>query len=266
MRVAVFSLWRNSEVYIQRSLRQFESLEADTSVDWSFFFYENDSTDKTRSILQDWIKDRGKILCEDLGTKHYGSVMDPNRMKLLASYRNKCKSLVSAEEDFDYALVVDSDVFFDHVNFEHALRFLKDNEDYVMATSNVRQNLPDVVFGVEKDSYYDVGCLRDKYGNDTLYCSGCPFKRIEDRMLWRLNQPVEINSGFGGFAMMRWGAFSKVRWSADLNIEHVNFCYDIKKYGKICSLPYSKVYVDLDLPPTYLDGCIDQLKKQVYEI
>lgn len=266
MKVAVFSLWRNSEPYIKRSLKQFEDLESIENIEWSFFFYENDSTDNTVEILKDWLKTRsGELLHETLRTKHYGSVMDVNRMKLLASYRNKCKELAN-NQSFDFAVVVDSDVIFSAENFKHGLKFLQTNEFFVMTTANVRQPLPDVVFGHEEDSYYDVGCLRDKYGNETLYCSGCPFKRIEDRMLWRFNQAVEINSGFGGFAVIRWEPFSLVKWSADLNIEHVNFCYDLKSFGKICVLPYSKVYVDLKLPPNYLDSCMEQLKKQQYEI
>jgi len=65
-KVSVFSLWRDSESYIQRTLKQLESLEQNNpEILFSYFFYENDSVDNTVSILQDWLKLRsGKFLSE----------------------------------------------------------------------------------------------------------------------------------------------------------------------------------------------------------
>jgi hypothetical protein len=267
IKIGVFALWRNSESYIDKTLLQLDELiETFTNYEFSFFFYENDSTDSTVQILSDWKGGKdAHLLSETLNTKHYGSVMSYARMQLLAQYRNKCKALADGRE-FDFALVFDSDVKFTYENFSHALAFLNQNPDYVMVTPNVRQPIEDMVFDNAADSYYDAGCLRDKYGNETLYCSDCPLKRIEDRMLWNLNLPVEINAGFGGFALIRWKPFSKVHWSADINIEHVNFCYDLKQYGKIAILPYSKVYVSLDLPDGYVSSVRPNMEKQTYEL
>ena len=58
-KISVFSLWRDSESYIYRSLKQLESIEEQNQdIEFSYFFYENDSTDNTASILSSWISTR----------------------------------------------------------------------------------------------------------------------------------------------------------------------------------------------------------------
>ena len=63
--IAVYSLWRDSEPHIHRTLSQLEDLEA-LDYDFEYYFYENDSKDNTASILIDWTVNReGTLLMED---------------------------------------------------------------------------------------------------------------------------------------------------------------------------------------------------------
>ena len=59
MKITVFSLWRDSESYIDKALSQAKALEANNKdVKFEYYFYENDSKDDTKAILEDFLKDR----------------------------------------------------------------------------------------------------------------------------------------------------------------------------------------------------------------
>ena len=63
--VAVLSLWRDSEGYIDRSLDQFEAMETllhAHKIRCVYSFFENDSVDETPHILMDWLSTRKGIL------------------------------------------------------------------------------------------------------------------------------------------------------------------------------------------------------------
>ena len=92
--IAVYSLFRDSEPHLARTLAQFEDLE---SLDYNFeyYFYENDSKDNTVSILKGWLKNRKhKFTHENLNAKKFDSVTSVERMRFLCECRNKCKDLL----------------------------------------------------------------------------------------------------------------------------------------------------------------------------
>ena len=77
-RISVFCLWRDSEKTIHRTLKQLEDLESIDGFEFSYFFYENDSTDKTVDILKEWIsKKSGDLKAEILNAPKFGSTTDP---------------------------------------------------------------------------------------------------------------------------------------------------------------------------------------------
>ena len=74
-KVSVFCIWRDSEKTIDRTLKQLESLESLQNYEFSYYFYENDSEDNTKSVLGNWLIDRsGSFLSEKLSAKKFGSV------------------------------------------------------------------------------------------------------------------------------------------------------------------------------------------------
>ena len=96
--IAVYSLWRDSEPHIHRTLSQLEDLEA-LDYDFEYYFYENDSKDNTASILIDWTANReGTLLTERLDAEKFGRITSKERMVAMCEFRNKCKQLVSSSD------------------------------------------------------------------------------------------------------------------------------------------------------------------------
>ncbi|MGA0317740.1 MAG: glycosyltransferase [Flavobacteriaceae bacterium] len=244
--ISVYSLWRDSEPHIHRTLRQLEDLES-LDYEFEYYFYENDSKDNTVNILEDWMKGRrGDFLHENLNTQKFNSVKDVERMKLLCEYRNKCKKLLELTQA-KYTLMLDSDIKFNKSNLEKHIQTLKENKEAVMVTPNVRQNIPDLVYGKSEDSYYDVYPFFDRFGQRGNYFDDCPFKNGIDRMYWSFGQAVKCNSAFGGFALINTDVLKKCSWSTDGECDHVNFCKDVCTFGDILIDPQNTVKVEVDL-------------------
>lgn len=256
--IAVYALWRDSELHIERTLSQLEDLEG-LDYDFEYYFYENDSRDNTFAILSDWIKPRsGKFKSEKLNKKKFGSTTDYERVELLSNFRNKCKDL-GAGSDSKYSLLIDSDIIFNKNNLQQSLDLIN---KCIAVSPNVRQNIPDYVGEKNDTSYYDVFPFIDRFGNSGNYWDDCPFKNGIDRMNWSLGNPVKAISCFGGFFFLRSETFYKVDWSTDGGSEHVNFCKDLSKHGEILIDPKNKVYTELDLSKFNLNNFKQRAKLQ----
>ena len=53
MKITIISIFRDSEATIQNCLKQLDELEKNTDAPFEYFFYENDSKDKTKKILSE---------------------------------------------------------------------------------------------------------------------------------------------------------------------------------------------------------------------
>ena len=113
MKISILSLWRNSTKTIHRTLAQLEALEKyHSNVDFSYYFFENDSTDKTPEILNKWLETRnGKLKSEVLNAPQFKSTGHAERMEYMAIYRNKLLE-IARPLDSDYTLIFDSDIIF----------------------------------------------------------------------------------------------------------------------------------------------------------
>lgn len=244
--ISVYSLWRDSEPHIHRTLSQLEDLES-LDYDFEYYFYENDSKDNTVRILEDWMRERkGSFLHENLNRQKFKSTPDVKRMEFLCECRNKCKDLLKDTQS-RYTLLFDSDVEFNKNNLIQHLNTIERIDGCCLITPNIRQNIPDLMYGITKDSYYDVYPLFDGRDRSCWYWTDCPFTYGLDRMKWSLGQPIKCASAFGGFALMKTDVLKKVKWSTDGLCDHVNFCKEILPYGSIYLDPKNKVYVQIDL-------------------
>ena len=235
MKITIISIFRDSEPIINNCLQQLDELEKNTDASFEYFFYENDSKDKTKEILNNWTNNKkGKLICENINTPKFGSVKNKERFSLLAQYRNK---LLQAGKPFksDYALILDSDVLFSNNIIEQYLKYMK--EDIVMITPNILQNIKCKMFNKDRDSYYDCLALRDKKNREGMVWVSNPFFDKNDRATWDRGEPVEVLSAFGGFPIIKSEVLNKVEWSTDGDTEHWNFCRDVRKYGKIIVVP-----------------------------
>lgn len=261
-KISVFCIWRDAEKHIYRTLKQLEDIESLSGYEFSYFFYENDSTDNTASILQNWLSlRRGQLLSETLSAPKFHSTPATERMKFLCECRNKCKNLAGNNE-YHYSLLIDGDIEFCSENFTMAIHDLQILPKAVMVTPNVRQNIPDLTFEISQDSYYDVYPFRDNRGNEGVYFSDCPSFIKEDQMDWRLGLSIRCLSAFGGFAIVKPSAFNNVSWSSDIHCDHLNMCFDLGKYGFIYCNPRNKVYTTVDLNTINLQACASIAKQQ----
>ena len=235
MKITIISIFRDSEPTINNCLKQLEELEKNTDGSFEYFFYENDSKDKTKEILKKWMKNKkGKLICEDINTPRFGSVVIKERFSLLAQYRNAALK-AGKPLNSDYTLILDSDVLFPNNIIEQYLKYMK--EDIAMITPNILQNIKCKMFNKNKDSYYDCLALRDKKMREGMVWVSNPFFDKNDRETWERGDPVEVFSAFGGFPIIKSKILNKVEWSTDGDIEHKNFCRDVGKYGKILVVP-----------------------------
>ena len=112
--LAVLALWRDSSDYLERSLAQFDAMEAVLKKDGYkvvYGFFENDSVDDTPQKLQSWIrKHTGFVISECIGSPKWGSTPSLKRVQYQARYRNMALKLLEQYYNFDYLLVADTDV------------------------------------------------------------------------------------------------------------------------------------------------------------
>lgn len=253
--INVYGLFRNSEPHIHRTLEQLSNLTQIENCNFSFYFYANDCKDNTVNILTDWNSlYGGKLLYEQLNAPSFGSVESAERVALLSYYRNKNKAM-GKDSPSDYSLVVDTDLIWGNNDFLALLDFMEENQHFVMATSNCRQPLPDLVFGETEDSFYDVYCFRDKIGLKGVYFADTPFYRKEDKERFQNLLPVEVNSAFGGFALFDSHAFDNEKWTTFGESEHVAFCGELRSYGRIAIVPTSRPFSHVDLSKLNMENC-----------
>jgi hypothetical protein len=253
--IAVYSLWRDSEPHIHKTLAQLESLES-LDYDFEYFFYENDSKDNTVDILNNWMsKRKGVFVHENIKAKKFVSDGSFDRMTFLTECRNKCKSL-GASFTSKYCLLIDSDIEFNNDNFIQQINLLNELDDAVAITPNVRQiNVPDLMCKISPDSFYDLHALIDINGERGFYFTDCPFTNFKDRFDWALRKPIRCISSFGGFFVLRNEHFQQVQWSTNGDCEHINFCKELLKFGSIYLDPSSKVHAEPDLTDISMEAC-----------
>lgn len=117
MNILICTILRDSGWILNNYFSQIEkivSLRINDSFDISIF--ENDSSDNTRSILQNYnynkIFKNHFLTIQNLNTPKYGSVADENRVKLLAYYRNQALNQVKDLSIYDKIIWIESDIFY----------------------------------------------------------------------------------------------------------------------------------------------------------
>ena len=246
MKITVFSLWRDSVSYIDKALSNIKALESNNKdIEFEYYFYENDSTDDTKKILEDFFRYRkGKLVSEKLLAPKFGSVITPQRMRAMAEYRNKILNFAKPM-DSDYSLIWDSDVDFD----ENILnKFLEYRDEGAMLCPNIRQNVPCMMGSGDDTSYYDSLSLVDRYDVLCMIWAGNPFYDEEDRAKYEKGLPIEVHKAFGGFVLIKSEVLNKesVEWFSNGCLEHWGLCERVREQNeKIIFLPKARVSVTI---------------------
>ena len=249
MKISVMSLFRDSEKHIDRTLKQFESMNNIENVKFEYFFYENDSKDNTRKLLNSWCdNNNGKLIYEDKGYPKFGSTISLERFILLAYYRNRIKKFTEENTDSDYTMILDSDIVFNNKCVEKLIEY-KDYNNCAMMTGNSRCAIRSEVFSKCVNSYYDVAAFRDSLGGSGLFWSDCPSRLEKDLELWKKGNPIKVQSAFGSIAILKTKYLKEVYWSSHSESEHMELCYRLHEFGNIYSLSSAKCYITDSIVP-----------------
>jgi len=233
--LAVLSLWRNSESYIEKSLKQFDNMHSclkKKGIHIVYGFFENDSNDATAQILQAWMRTKfGFVISETVGAPKWGSVPSLKRVTYQARYRNIALQYFNSFYNYDYLLVADSDLDWEPSLIEGMMSRLDEHENWGMVSANTLQNVKDYVEDTDRPSYYDSWSLVDTTGEQCLTFAANPFLQKEDRKNWNNKKPVICNSAFGSIAMTKAEAMEDVEWDVIDGVEHWEFCRGIRDNG-----------------------------------
>lgn len=251
LQISVFGLWRDSESYINKTLSQFESLEE--KHDLSYYFYENDSEDKTPTILKKWMKDRkGCFHSETFGDEKYGNKESLDRQKTrdekMASYRNAMLQLGKKDKvDSEWSMVLDTDIEFKDTIVEDFLAC--HYKDVIMMTPHIEHNNKCHMCEPQcnKWAYYDSYALRTKENPRRSITFSCnPFWESHNRKEYAKGNPVEVECAFGSISLIKTKALLKGKWGTEGDCEHVFFANSIQKYGKIIVCPTVKAWTEVE--------------------
>ena len=244
MRISIFSLFRDSEDYLDRCLSSLDSMESETDASFEYFFLENDSIDNTSKILNKWMKGkRGNLLSKNFNSKKFGSTLHSERMLLMSKLRNIMSSL-DEKKDSNYSVIFDSDVIFQPNIVNEFLSYL--NLEFSLLTANIRQNVPCKMGSGSEDSYYDSSILFDTDGINCMTWSDNPFYNKSDRDNFKNNLPVKVASAFGSFGFLPTKYFKQTHWNSKGESEHLSWCSQLNKLGPIYLIPSIKPRVVID--------------------
>jgi hypothetical protein len=240
MKISVMSLFRDSGD-LTRFFLSLARLAGSTNAEFSYFFYENDSLDGTRTQLKDWCRgDSSKfLLYEDLGTPKFGSISSDIRFTLMSHYRNTLLRYSLERLDSDFTLLLDSDVIVEGGLINKSLPIF-DSEIAMITPNTVVKPLPCKMCSCGQPVYYDSLALNDIDGNPSMTWACNPFYRKSDRDKWIAMQPVEVSRAFAGAALIRTEVLKKCNWNLDISqpaCEHWGFCDMVRQYGQILVVP-----------------------------
>jgi glycosyltransferase involved in cell wall biosynthesis len=197
---------RNVEPYLSTLLGHIERC-GKRFASWRLVVYENDSTDRTRQILQEYKANRNNIECifED-------GVAETSRKKRLANGRNSILDRIrSMPGPVDYVIVLDPD----DVNMSGTF------VDSIQHCFDPSLQPWDVMAGNQLNSYYyDIWALRYPPIIDyDIWASGKEFN-IYSVHIPADKPPFQVDSAFGGIAVYRWNAIERCRYVGEYKADN----------------------------------------------
>jgi hypothetical protein len=222
-RVVICGLARDVAETLPETIARIECLGR-MFADYRVVIYENDSTDATREMLDDWEKTdpRVVILSECRGDPANPPVRCLQRARRMAFYRNQYREFVAASyADFDHVIVVDMDL---HVGWSYegvANTFGHPDWDFVGSYGIIRRSYLRQTLLV----HYDAWAFR-KEGSYLRLST----KEV-NHMSWQRGDPMlEVASCFGGLGIYRIEAMLACEYDGS-DCEHVAFHRSMRDTG-----------------------------------
>ena len=267
MRIGLLSTLRDETLALPRFFRLLEALEADSRVDHLFCsFYENDSSDDTSELLAAWLKGRpGVLQSENLGIPRLRG-REISRTIHMAEARNKALSAFS-DETLDWLVVIDADLHATASHIWQLIEVVQRDHRVAMSCASALQNIPDI-FGRSPWSYYDSYALLDRHNWLGITGALIPLRDLQDRAQWMSGRPLQVQSAFGGIAVLPMALVRSQRllWDGSRGCEHWSFCLEAGSAGKVLACPQVTPLVIHDQPRPWSKGYPLSRKRELKEL
>ena len=251
-RIHILGLYRCNEHYLSFLFKRFNEWESFyTDIKFQYYFLENDSTDKTRELLNEFVKSRknSKLILYKL-KKDYKNVDDGrgfNRISTLAKLRNTLINNITPLPPNEWCLIIDSNIYFqDDIMSQIFCECQPSDQNIGMMCVYAQQlMLPEIHTKIIKEPilmkhFYDTYSIIDIKGQS--FFPQCPFEKCTICTKHQANDEkkkhiqripakqgvVEVSSCFGGFVMIKSDVLNNpnVRWGS--------ICFDLSKDISLC--------------------------------
>ena len=177
---------RNNQIYIPYFFKCIDLVEkTNTQYNINYLVYTNNNTDNTINLLKNNAKKNMKIIEENYSKEF----LDKPRVIKLHYLREDFLNIIR-KEDFDYLLMLDSDIMFNGKMIFDGLEILKSN-NYNAVTSNT--------ITYSSCFYYDIFSLstKDKRTHDVNILTNRSLRKFYYKSM--IENHIDVDSAFGGF-------------------------------------------------------------------
>jgi hypothetical protein len=187
---------RNVEQFIKKNLEHIDNCGKKFK-DYAVVLYENDSSDKTRKILEDNKKDNYHYI--------FDTTNEPSRTKRLAHGRNQILNKVRELNNYDFLIMLDLDDVNNSGKFVESIDSCFINHDWDVLTGNQSGDYYDI-WAFRKRGLLDWDCWRE---HARAIKNGMSGSEASDKYVWGIikkfepGQMIEVESAFSGIAIYR---------------------------------------------------------------
>ena len=229
-KVIFTGICRNVEDNVKNVLNFCDDIE-DLFGSVDYFFYENDSEDSTKAILNEWsqLRNNRTVLSETGLYKKFSFEKDPVRLKNISNARNKYLDYINIRQtQYDYVIVLDMDLRYISIDgFFNSLGWLESTDINAMAGFSF-------LYKIFKDTEdkthvrlinFDSYAFRHNYWTFVESTSW-----FNDYIPLIGSRPYKVNSAFGGSCIYKYSDFVKARYHY-FDCEHVEFHRKLKLHN-----------------------------------
>lgn len=236
--INIISLVRNIDLLLMKNIPSILSFFNTYTDKVNHIFYENDSIDKTKKILEQYknvYPNNIHVISKDFGREQFGSIKSTDRLKALSEYRNEAKEY-SKQLNSDFTIVLDMD--FDDINLDGLLNSFGwiATENSISGVAGNSYFLRSGLYADDPERYnllnYDSWAFRHNWWTDLHNSPPAPQNTL-DAMAWfgfwippTGSYPITVNSAFGGSAIYRSNIYLEGKYDY-LDCEHVCFHYSL---------------------------------------
>jgi len=269
--ISICGIFRNNAAWLRNWFIP-KMRELETKYELSYYFYENDSSDSTRQLLQDFvygseaqnINRRGRFKSDSRNPRTFKRDVSHERISNISDARNRLLSLRPFRGE--WTMMIDSETFFPDDLIERFINLNIGTDTVAVSCNGVNRSRCKHHRNTGCRHYYDTLALIDQHGElgfnytakNGLSC--CHLSDPKDREAWERGEAVPVQSAFGGCCFYRTGTINNPVHKYETKIEHKyrgrgkalwcehwDFHKQLAKYGNILSHPQLKVSNEINI-------------------